>query len=57
MDSILFVSLIKDLATELRSRRSHDHQRLIPDDRNKKDDDVIAPDAAENIDEVDFRRK
>lgn len=60
MDSILFTALIADLATELRSKRNtNEHQRLLSPESNKKsnENNIDVPDAIENIDEVDLRKK
>lgn len=59
MEPYLFTILLGDLAKELRTHYSEEHDRLLADESNRTNDakNTKKLDAAESIDEVDFRKK
>lgn len=59
MEPYLFTILLGDLAKELRTHYNEEHDRLLVDEGNRTNDAKKAKklDAAESIDEVDFRKK
>lgn len=59
MEPYLFTIFLGDLASELRARYNEEHDKLLADESNRRNDEksTLKLDAAESVDEVDFRKK